>query len=385
MKCETAQLQAYADGALAPDTAKSLEQHLMGCAACRAELQAIADRRNEVATRLAILEPSPDEIPGSYQALASFRSGTLRAHSTPWNIFRRKVKTMKQNLFTGRWRPVSIGVTAAVFLAVLVSIAPVRHAAADFLGIFRVRKFAAVAVDPAQAQRIEELAHQLDEGAFGEPSTVREAGAPQPVADATQASAAAGFEVRTPADLPDGASLESFDTQTGPALHFEIDGPTLQALLSAAGVDNATLPDMGTMTADVDLTVMVSQEYSLAGGGKLTVMQAASPEVAFSDGVDPVVLGEFGLQALGIPAGDAQRMAREIDWASTLIVPLPTDIARSTEVTVDGVTGLLLEATQRNRLGQNNMLMWEKDDILYAISGENVESGRLIQVGDSLH
>jgi anti-sigma factor RsiW len=384
MKCKTALLQAYVDGALEAATARSLEEHLLGCAACREELLAISDRRAETIARLAILEPPSDEIPDPHKALASFRAGTLRARPTLWSTFRRNVNMSKQNLFSGRLRPVSIGAAAVLCLAILFSIAPVRQAAADFLGIFRVRKFAAIAVDPAQAQRLEDLAQSLDEGAFGKPTTVREAGSPQPVTDAAQASATAGFAVRTPTALPDGASLRSFETQTGPALHFEIDRPTMQALLSAAGVENATLPDVDQITADIDIPVIVAQEYRLGEKARLTLVQAPSPEVALPEGIDPVVLGQLGLQALGIPADDALRMAQEIDWTSTVIIPLPTDIARSTEVTVDGVTGLLLEETRQNRSGKNSVLVWERDNIVYSIDGENVEPGQLIQVADSL-
>jgi hypothetical protein len=384
MKCESALLQAYADNALAPADAGALEQHLSSCAACREELSVIDRRRAGVMARLAILEPPSDEIPDSDKALGTFRSGTLHARPTPQNTFRREIEMIKHNLFTGRWRPVSIGVTAAICVAILFSFAPVRQAAADFLGIFRVRKFAAIAVDPAQAQRLEDVARSLDEGAFGKPTTVREAGSPQPAADAAQASAIAGFAVRTPTALPDGASLRSFETQRGPALHFEVDPPTLQALLSAAGVEGAAIPDVGTITADVDIPVMVAQEYDLGDNAKLTLVQAPSPEVVLPEGIDPAALGQLGLQALGIPAADAQRMAQEIDWTSTVIVPLPTDIARSTEVTVDGVTGLLLEETRQNRSRKGSVLVWERDDIVYSINGENVDPGLLIQVGDSL-
>jgi hypothetical protein len=384
MKCESALLQAYADEALAPADGRALEQHLLSCAACREEHSVINQRRAGVMARLTILEPLSDEIPDSDKALGAFRSSILPARLTPQNALRREIEMIKHNLFTGRWRPVSIGVTAAICVAILFSFAPVRQAAADFLGIFRVRKFAAIAVDPAQAQRLEEVAQSLDEGAFGTPTTVREAEAPQPVADAAEASATAGFEVRTPTALPDGASLRSFETQRGPALHFEIDPATLRALLSAAGVEGAAIPEVGTITADVDIPVMVAQEYDLGNGAKLTLVQSPSPEVVLPEGIDPMALGQLGLQALGIPGAEAQRMAQEIDWTSTVIVPLPTDIARSTEVTVDGVTGMLLEETRQNRSGKNSVLLWEKDNIVYGIDGENVEPGRLIQMGDSL-
>jgi Putative zinc-finger len=384
MKCDVGLLQALADDALAPADVQALEQHLVSCAACREEFTAIAHRRAGLTAHLAILEPLLDEIPDSHQALAGFRSGILQARPTLRNTLGRNIEMIKQSLFTGRWRPVSIGVTAALCLAILFSFAPVRQAAADFLGIFRVRKFAVIPVDPAQAQRLESLAKSLDEGTFGKPTTVREAGEPQPANDAAQASTAAGFVVRMPTALPDGASLQSFETQTGPALHFEIDRPTMQALLSAAGVEGATLPDVERITADVDVPVMVAQEYDLGGNARLTLVQAASPEVALPAGVDPTALGQLGLQVLGIPADDAQRIAQEIDWTSTLIVPLPTDIARSQEVTVDGVTGLLLEETRQSRSGRGSVLVWERDGVVYSIDGQNVAPSLLIQVGDSL-
>jgi len=96
------------------------------------------------------------------------------------------------------------------------------------------------------------------------------------------------------------------------------------------------------------------------------------------------VLGQLSLQILGTPAADARRIAQEIDWTSTVIIPLPSDVARSHEVTVDGVTGLLLEETRQSRPARNSVLVWERDGIVYSINGKNVDPALLIQVGDSL-
>jgi anti-sigma factor RsiW len=386
MKCDVGRLQAYTDDALSPSDSDAVTQHLATCTTCQQELATIRGRHAKLTADLAVLECAPGAIPDPTRALAHFRAETLQARPTLLDTLRRGIE-MTNRLFTGRWRPVSIGVTAAICVAVLLSFAPVREVAADFLGIFRVRKFAAIPVDPATAQRLESLAQSLDEGAFGKPTTVREAGKPQVVNDAAQASTVAGFPVRVPSPPLEGANLQSFTAQTGPALHFEIDRPALQAFLGAAGVEGAALPDVEVITADVDVPVMVAQKYDLGGSARLTVVQARSPEVALPAGVDPTALGRLGLQVLGIPAADALRIAHEIDWSSTVVVPFPTDIARSTEVTVDGVTGLLLEETrhQDGRFGRSSVLVWERDGIVYNIDGENVDPSLLIQVGDSLH
>ncbi len=290
-----------------------------------------------------------------------------------------------RSLLAGRWRPVSIGLAVLVFVAVLSGFAPARQAAADFLSIFRVRKFAVIPIDPGQAERLESLARSVESGGLARPSTVREPGSPQAVAGAAEASAIAGFPVRVPTAMPEGSVLREFSTASGPALHFEVDRPTMQALLSAAGVGEATLPAVETLVGDVDVPVMVTQEYTLGGLGRISIVQAPSPEVALSPEVDPTLLGQLGLQVLGLPAADARRMAEQIDWTSTLIIPLPTDIARSREVTVDGTTGLLLEASSEGRPARReNALIWERDGILYSVTGLNVDPGILIQAGDSL-
>jgi hypothetical protein len=384
MKCDPDRIHAYADDSLAPADREALEQHLVSCPACQQRLSVARQRRAGVMARLGALDPLSDEIPDPSRALATFRAGALPAHPTLAQTLTREAEMIKQTILTGRWRPIGIGLAAAICLAVLFSFAPARRAAADFLGIFRVRKFAVIAVDPAQVERLENLAESLDEGTFGKPVTVREAGKPQPVNDAAEASAAANFAVRVPSALPEGASLQEFSTQTGPALHFEIDRPTMQAFLDAAGVEGATMPDVEVITADVDVPVMVTQEYDLGGGAKLTVAEVASPNAALPAGLDPTVLGQLSLQVLGTPAADAHRIAQEIDWTSTVIIPLPSDVARSHEVSVDGVTGLLLEETRQDRPGRNSVLIWEREGIVYSIDGKNVDPALLIQVGDSL-
>jgi hypothetical protein len=383
MRCNPGMIQAYADDDLSTADLEVLKQHMVGCATCQSQLSAVRRRQAGVLARLGALDPPVDEIPDPSQALAVFRVEVLSNSKESASTLRRKAKMIKQTLFTGRWRPVSIGLTAVICLVALFSFAPVRRSAADFLGIFRVRKFAAIPVDPAQAQRLESLADSLDKGTFGKPTTVREAGEAQVMIDAAQASAFAGIQVRTPSVPPLGASLQSLTAQSGPALHFEMDRPTLQAFLNAAGVQGAALPDVEVIKVDVDVPVIVAQRYA-AGNAKLTLMQVRSPEVALPDGLDPTALGELGLQVLGIPAADAERIAREIDWTSTVIVPFPTDIARSTEVTVDGSTGLLLEETRQNRSGRGSVLVWERDGIVYSIDGQNVDPSVLVQVGDSL-
>ncbi len=387
MKCDTGRLLAYLDDALDAGERAEMSAHLDTCASCATGLADLRVRREGIAAHLAALEPAADEVPAPARALARFQAEHVRSRPTLWTVLRGGVTTMRNQLTDGnRWRPAAIGVSAVVILAILFSFAPVREAAADFLGLFRVRKFAVIPIDPAKGQQIETLAQMAEEGRFGAPTFVRQPGAEQTVSDAAQATTLAGFAVRTPADLPGGATSE-IRVSEGPAVHYEMDRTTMQTLLDAAGVQGVTLPAVDRVTVDVDVPKVVRLVYrvpngSLAFGDNLTLMQLPSPQIALPEGIDTVTLGEAAFRWLGMSEIDARRLAQSIDWTSTLVIPLPTDIGRYREVTVDGTTGLLLESADTAQ--RSTALVWQRGDIVYALNGQGIDTKVLLQVADSL-
>lgn len=291
---------------------------------------------------------------------------------------------MKQTLLTGRWRPATIGLVVLAFLVALFSFAPARQAAAQFLRVFRVRQFAVIPVDPAQVERLESLGDLVDSGMLGEPTVLREAGERQTVADADEASSMAGFDVRELTGLPEGGELREFSVEAGPAMRIDVDPAMMQFALEAAGVPDVTLPLDETIPVEVDFPTVVEQTYGV-GAGKLMVVQMPSPVVNFPSEVDPAMMGEALLQVLGMPAGDAQRLAQSIDWTSTMVIPLPTDVGRFREVEVDGVTGLLLEERRENQYQrQHKMVLWQRDGLVYSVQGENVDATELLRLANSL-
>jgi len=382
MKCDNGRLMAYRDDALPPKEREVLEEHLANCAACRQRLALLQRREMDVAQQLECLEPQPGETTDAAQALVHFRTLAQPAHPSLWTTMRWRIEMAKQRMMAGRWRPAAIGLTALVLVAVLFSFAPVRDAAADFLGVFRVRKFAVIPVDLAQLEQLEDLEGML-EGVLGEPTFLREPGDPQAVADAGEASALAGFHVRVPSALPEGATRREFTVQEGPAARLEIERDTMQALLDVLGLEDVTLPPVDTMTMEADIPAMVLQEYRLLGNGRISVHQSLSPTATLPSGVDPALLGEVMLRLLGIPAEDAQRLAQTIDWTSTLVIPLPTDVVRSREVEVDGVTGLWLEE-RSERYPPDVTILWQRDGVVYMVNGSNVDRTLLLRIADSL-
>jgi len=390
-------LRAYLDGELSPAEAATVTNHLAGCPACAAALAELRTQGEAAATYLSVADPVG--VPDARAALARFHAkmrseyperkgvATRRTQSKDavpnLSAYKRSFDMLRQRLFGLRLRPVMIGLTALVCLGLLFTIVPVREAAADFLGLFRVRKFAVIPINPEQIQRLESLAESA-ESVLGEPVVTREEGPRQTVSDASAASALAGFTVRTPSVTPDRAYFSEFVVQHGPAVHYEVQRTTVESLLQAVGASTAGLPPTDLITVDVDLGPAAILTYRNSEG-ELNLVQTRSPDVQIPDGVDLVALSETGFQLLGIAPEEARRLATTIDWSSTLVIPMPTDVGQAREVNIDGTTGLLLQSRgDRNRPYSNIMLLWERDGIVHALNAEGMAEMIVLQVADSL-
>ena len=375
MKCDRGCLQAYLDDALSAGERTAVEQHLAQCADCREEMAALRQQGRAVAEQLRALDPQSGQQPDAQRALARFSARLRPARRPP-----------ARAPLARRWRWAMAAAAFLVVVAVLFSIAPVRQAAAEFLGIFRVRKFAVIPVDPGRLERLAGM-EDMVEGMLGEPTLLREPGPFQAVADAAEATAVAGFPVRTPADLPGGAVQQAFAVEGGPAMRLEMNRVDLEMMLLTMGALEVDLPDVETIIVTADFGAVVGQEFQV-GNDALFVIQTPSPEVTLSPDMDLTVLGEALLQFLGMPAEDARRLAREIDWTSTLVIPLPTNVAQFSEVEVDGVTGLLLDEVSSGvggrQDGVHRLLLWQRDGIVYAVGGENVSAELLLLIADSM-
>jgi hypothetical protein len=385
MHCDVGALRAYLDQGVSPAEHAAMDAHLASCASCRDGLESLRQRSLLIDSLLPELEPPARTIPEPEAALAHFRRS--QAETGTAGLYRqlRGWMTMIGTSLSANWRRRAfVGASVLAVLLVFFSFAPVRQAAADFLGIFRVRKFAVIPIDPLQAQRLEDLLNQYGETVFGEPTILREEGEPITVEDASSASGLAGFNVRSPGQLPEGSALREIAVQSGPAMKFDIQMAMVRMLAEAAGLQDVVLPDVETATIEIDVPQVVKQEY-LSPSGSFTISQMPSPQASIPDGIDPVIFAELGLQLLGMSAADAQEIARSVDWTSTVVIPMPTDVGESSEITVDGVSGLLLEErNSRGSSGGDRMILWERDGIVYAVEGRRIDSRSLLLVADSL-
>jgi hypothetical protein len=383
---EEGQLRAYHDDALQGPEHEVVRAHLAACARCARAADAVQKRSARVNRLLASLDPQPAQQPVSSQA-ARVRLDRY--------IEQKKEQAMQRNVFAPRYRPVWAAAIVIVALAIAFSFAPVRALAGNLLSLFRVQQIAFVEINPAQmpdeqtleaaVSRFEStMRDQVDVQSDGEPRTV----------DEQTARAEAGFAVRLPAALEGEPSLT-----LGPGMHAAmlVDLPRLQSLLQELGYSDVALPaslDGAEIRVDFSTGVKAAYGECRSAGAEegtpalancTTLVQSPSPVVSAPPELDIDQLGRAYLQLLGMSADEAERFSQHVDWATTLVVPVPQATNLSCqEVNVDGVTGTLIRPPSRDSNGQQYLLAWVKDGIGYALSGSGT-SAEALQIANSLH
>lgn len=378
-ECRTeGELRALLDAELRAGALASTKAHVEGCAACRQRLAQLEADSAWASTRLSGLAPASGEAPPAAGAWARL-SEEIR-NQPSWT---QRMANMFG--FTKQRRPALVALALVALVAFAFTLEPVRVAAGDFLSIFRVRQFAVVPVGPEHAERMEELGALLEQNFFlSEPIILAEP-EPRTVSTSEEASQAVGFTVRTPGYVPqDFVPVPGIEV-TGQAVgQFEVDLELARSLFEMMELDPALLPDsLGENPLKVTVPPTAIQVWKHEGHTSLTFIQGPGPMVEFPSDVDPEALGTAALQLLGVNEREARRMSEAIDWTSTLVLPIPTDVASFREVSIDGVTGLSISERYNPERGVHSALMWQNRGIVYFLEG-NVSTETMMDVAYSI-
>ncbi len=71
---------------------------------------------------------------------------------------------------------------------------------------------------------------------------------------------------------------------------------------------------------------------------------------------------------MGMTAEEAAQFSQNVDWTTTLVIPIPRYATTYREMPVDGVTGTLIVEELEDH-GSQYLLIWVKDGILYSLTG----------------
>lgn len=320
------------------------------------------DELTQVMTMLDQLGPAVGETrPTPPQALARFKSQTLSQRSvTPMS----------------RFKPVFVTVLAIALVALVFSFPATRVLAGNFLGLFRVEKFAPISVSPEQLALLGKLA---DQGFYpGQLEMVQEPGPAQSFATVDQAlrylatQETSGYRaILTTRNRPN-----RIEVQPGGSARLTVNLAAARQLLTAAGVDPQLLPDsLDGAVIDGSVADAVLQTW-----GDITLLQMPTPQINYPENVDVTVVGEAFLRILGMQPDEASRLAHNIDWTSTLVLPIPATAATFSEVRIADTTGLALQSLDQSE----TTILWQRNDRVYLLNGLNKDVNALVRFAETL-
>ncbi len=323
----------------------------------------------DVIAQLAILEPTTEDQP--QPADAAFATLQHKLHqpaaepkSIPW--FRRFTLMTTQQ----KWTQAAVGGMLGLLIAFFGLTTSGQALASEFLGLFRVQKFAPISISPEALANLENM--DFEGMVPGEMVWDEEAVEPQQVASLDEAIALAPNAFVFAPDLGEPAEIAVGGAGSGT---LTVDLAAARAILNIAGVDGNLLPD------DLDGSdISVATEPGIFmrwNEGDTTMVQMPSPSISYPGNFDPQPIGQALLQFLGMSEAEAVRLSNSIDWTSTLVLPVPTDLASFQEVTVQGNPAILI--TENN--GSNSSLIFETSGNVVMLQG-NWSADELLELAN---
>lgn len=295
-------------------------------------------------------------------------------------------RTARQTLL--RWSPALLAASVIVAAVLVLSFPPAQALAQDFLNLFRVKKFAAISVDPARASQLENINLDMEKLFAENVQVVKEPGKPVKMASAQEAGKRAGFNVAVPSALPENAKLEAYVEGEG-SMILTLDTEKAQSILDTLGINDVQIPQqLNGAKITVNKPAAVMLKYTLKEG-VVALMQSRSPEVDLPPGVNLAQMGEIGLRVLGLNKQEAHDFAQKVDWSSTFLIPIPADAAQVRQVDINGAEGLMVTSngTMKNGKGPyangETVILWAKNGMVYAMHA-NVGYGDLLELANSV-
>lgn len=390
MHLKEGEIRAYQDQELDSDDQQRVEKHLAACPRCQTHAADLLVRSRETKARLALLEAGAPQVRQS-SAAARLRLEARRSTTT------KEFENMSNKWYTRVPRPVWAGILAIAILAIALSFAPVRAIANSFLGLFRVQQVQVVQVNPSNLP--EQLGSSAEfEAMFSQDVQFQDQGEAQEVASVAEASSLAGIAVRLPQSNDEMPTLA---VQPGGSAQMTVNVEHVRALLADIERTDIEIPNLldgaqisvqvptGVMAqygeCQIDAAQARQQGYDPDDQGLsnspecTTLLQMPSPTIQAPPGLDVQKIGEAYLQVLGLSRAEAEQFARNVDWATTFVIPIPRYGADFQEVIVDGVTGSLI---LKNGDGLTQyLLVWVKDGIVYALTGPGTAENALALAG----
>ncbi|GAC1478287.1 MAG: hypothetical protein PVSMB9_00620 [Candidatus Dormibacteria bacterium] len=287
-----------------------------------------------------------------------------------------------ERLFAGSpsWRRLSTPAGIVLVAAALLVAFTAMGVLPNLIKVFEPRSFAPVSVSPGGLTPAGPI---LDYGAVTWTPAPPKA---EQVADASIASSRSGLPALIPATLPAGVSgpvSYGVISQATGSLNF--DGARLRTSAAQKGVKVAPMPaaiDHSTIyvsagPALVELWGASADTGATGSAPTLVIAETRVPRVE-STGASTGQLEDYLLSQPGVPPELAAQIRAIKDPSTTLPIPIPAGFATTRSITINGVSGLLIDA------GIAAGVVWEKGNVIYAVGGQ-LTPDQVIVLASSFH
>jgi hypothetical protein len=345
------------------------QTHYGECPDCKARFERVAGEAR--ATRALLALPPFESQPGP--ALVRLRARISAEEQ------RRPVRWHERLLGASpAWRRVAAPAIAVALAVALLAGFSATGVLPQLIKVFEPHSFVPVSVSPSD---LLSNATQLDFGAINWTPAPPKADA---VSDAATARSLSGLPVLTPPALPPGVSGPvSYGVIGHTTGSLTLDAARLRASAASHGVTVKPMPSaFDHSTIYVNGGPALLEAWSAPGGGSggglptLVIAQTRVPTVE-STGASAQQLEDYLLSQPGVPPELAAQLRAIKDPSTTLPIPIPSGLATTRPVSINGVQGLLIDA------GIATGLVWEKGNVIYAVGGQ-LSPDQVIALASSL-
>ncbi len=373
------EIRAYLDQELPLKEITRIKTHLETCPVCQRKSKSIKNESELVTSSIASLRLSASvKAHSSHEALKLLENRSQKKESL----------TMLKKIFSPQYRIAWIALAVIAILAIAFAFPDVRVAANNFLSLFRVQQFTVVQFDPEDVQNDLGSSSHFEQ-MLSEDVQIEDSGEPFEVTDAAEASAETGIPVRLPSDIEGEQKLMVIP---GGRITFDINLSRVEMLLNEIDQGDIELPpelDGSQVSMEIPTVAVASygdcnipintpgtdpDDPSINNSECTTLHQMVSPTISAPPDLDVTQIGEAFLQLVGMSPQEAALFSDTVDWTTTLIVPIPRYSTSYQEVFVDGVSATLI--LQQDYVPRY-MLLWVKNNIIYALSGPGDSSTAL--------
>jgi hypothetical protein len=368
-------LMAHIDGEGSIVERRQLAAHLAECPACAASAQQLAADRESVERTMRALDPLADVVPlrpgdETVAARPAGQSGTLLPVRPGGGISR-------------RWR-LAAGLAAALLVVGSLGFAPVRHAAASILQIFRVQKVQTVSLSKYDLQNIEASlsggSGHVSLSSFGD-AWLSGGDSGSNEVSASVAQAAVDFPIK----LPKGQSAKpTLLLEQARSYRFKLHVSAINSALQSWGSDHLLPASLEGKEFSLKVPTILVAGYSRPNGDtKFLVGQARSPELTVPDGVDAAQLRDVLVNLPFLPQRVRDQLASITDWQSTLFIPAVGGTAH--DVKIDGVPAVVYNPKGAGSempsgygpLGDSTAVIWSDGGVVRGVGGDISESAAI--------